>query len=191
MKKIVILLFALSSVLNIFAQKIESDKFDDKGYRYIYCSLESIRSMMDKYVFFVSLNAIQSGSDTEDIIYDIFLRTNANAPLTVPKGGRLLIKLQNDSIIELKTDIEFSDKIGKVQHSNSLVYTNYSITPIFTVTTDQIEKISMGVKKIRLETTLEPIDKEFRKDKMGKILSAEYDLIKSALSQKKSFSDDF
>mgnify|MGYP000351595801 CR=1 FL=1 len=191
MKKIVILLFALSSALNIFAQKIESDKFDDKGYRYIYCSLESIRSMMDKYVFFVSLNAIQSGSDTEDIIYDIFLRTNANAPLTVPKGGRLLIKLQNDSIIELKTDIEFSDKIGKVQHSNSLVYTNYSITPIFTVTTDQIEKISMGVKKIRLETTLEPIDKEFRKDKMGKILSAEYDLIKSALSQKKSFSDDF
>lgn len=191
MKKITFLLVVLFVTLNGYAQKIESDKFDDKGYRYIYCSLESIRSMMDKYVFFVSLNAVQSKNDTEDITYDIFLRTNANVPLTVPKGGRLLIKLQNDSVIELKTDIEFSDKIGKVQHSNSLVYTNYSITPIFTVSTDQIEKISMGVKKIRLETSLDPIDKEFKKDKMGKILSTEYDLIKSALLKEKSFSDDF
>ncbi len=191
MRKLLLVMFTLViGSTYTYSQSIDMDKTDEHGDRYIYCSFESIRSMMDKYMFFVSLNAAQNGTNKEDVIYSIILRTNATAPLSVPKDGRLLIKLMDDSIIELKTEIEYSDNVGEVR-TGSIVYTAYSIFPSFVVTPEQIALISKGVKKIRLETTLDPIDKEYKKDKMGKIIKAEYNLINQALSQTKSFSDDF
>lgn len=189
MKQLLLLLALLPFYAS--AQKVELDKVDEHGDRYIYCSFESARSLSDKFVFFASLNAVAKKSDSDDVIYTLFLRTNANVPLSVPKGGRLLIKLQDDSTIELKTDIEYSDKVGEVRSSQLMVYTNYSITPMFTLTKEQIEMISKGVNKIRLETITGPIDKAYKKDKIGKIVKAEYRLINEALKENKSFNDDF
>lgn len=191
MKKIILLVCALmlGSVYS-YSQSIDSDKTDENGDRRIYCSLEKICGMMDKYMTFVSINAHQKGDNKDYIMYTITLRINATSPLAVPKGGRLLIKLMDDSVMELKTEMEYSDKVGEVR-TGSIVYTAYSIFPSFVVTPEQISMISNGVKKIRLETTLDPIDKEYKKDKMGKIIKAEYALINQALSQAKSFSDDF
>lgn len=190
MKKLVLFLLLIFPLVSN-AQTIELDKVDEHGDRYIYCSFENLRSFSDKYIFSISLNASHPKDSPEKVFYDIFLRTGANVPLAVPNGGRLLIKLKDDSIIELKTNTDFSDKIGKVQNAGTLVYTYYSITPIFSVTPEQIEQISKGVKKIRLETTTDPIDKEFKKDKIGKTIKVEYELLKQALQQNKSFSDGF
>ena len=119
------------------------------------------------------------------------MKTTALSPITVPKGGKLLIKLMDDSIIELSTIMEYAGTVRDVHNINGYVYSDYTIFPSFPLSTEQIDQISKGVKKIRLETTLDVVDKEFKKDKIGQIISVEYDLIKSALSQKKSFSDDF
>lgn len=189
MKKLLLFVFTSLSSLFSFSQTIEIDKVNEKGDRYISGSLEPIRSLMDKYYFFVSLDAFQAKGDDE-VTYSIVLRTNANAPISVPKGGRLLIKLKDDSVMELRTLIEYSDKIGEVV-TGAIVHTNYSVSPSFTVTPKQIDSISKGVKKIRLETSLDPIDKEFKKDKMGRIIKEEYDLIQKALQKDKSFSDGF
>lgn len=189
MKKLLLFVFISLSSLFSFSQTIEIDKVNEKGDRYISGSLEPIRSLMDKYYFFVSLDAFQAKGDDE-VTYSIVLRTNANSPISVPKGGRLLIKLEDDSVIELRTLIEYSDKIGEVV-TGAIVHTNYSVSPSFVVTPKQINKISEGVKKIRLETSLDPIDKVFKKDKMGRIIKEEYALIQEALQKDKSFSDGF
>ncbi|WP_321479724.1 hypothetical protein [uncultured Bacteroides sp.] len=187
MKKILFAFMVLSS-MNTFAQKIELDKVE-KGERFIICSLENVRSMSDKVVFKVGLSVGQN--KTGNTLYSILLNATAATPLTVPKNGKLLIKLMDDSTLELNTSIEYSDKIGKVNNVGGYVYTAYTITPSFNVTPEQIDKIKQGVKKIRLETSLEPIDKNFKKDKIGKVIEKEYSLIKNALSKKKSFSDGF
>ncbi|MFP5142593.1 hypothetical protein ACJEEV_14390 [Bacteroides xylanisolvens] len=188
MKKTVILLFVLSSALNTFAQKIESDKTVN-GERTIICSHENVRSMKDKVVFSVALCLNQSQNGGEN--YNISLKATSLSPITVPKGGKLLIKLMDDSIIELSTIMEYAGTVRDVHNINGYVYSDYTIFPAFLLTIEQIDQICKGVKKIRLETTTGAVDKDFKKDKIGQVIAVEYDLIKSALSQKKSFSDDF
>ncbi|MBP1614728.1 MAG: hypothetical protein H6Q13_2176 [Bacteroidetes bacterium] len=187
MKKILFAFMVLCS-MNAFAQKIDLDKAEN-GERFIICSLENIRSMSDKIVFRVGLSAGQN--KTGNTLYSMLLSATAATPLTVPKNGKLLIKLMDDSALELNTSIEYSDKIGKVNNVAGYVYTTYTITPSFNITPEQIDKIKQGVKKIRLETSLEPIDKDFKKEKIGKVIETEYSLIKDALSKKKGFSDGF
>lgn len=189
MKKFLLVIALAALAFGAKAQKIELDKVESDGSRFIFCSLESIRSMSDKVVFLVSLNAAQTKDGIT--LFDIMLEANASKPISVPKSGKLLIKLTDDSVIELQTKIEYTDKIGSVKNASGYVYTNYTIAPSFELTTAQIERICKGVKKIRLETSLEPIDKEFKKDKIGAIVSAEYELLKKALADKKGFSDGF
>lgn len=174
--------------MNTAAQKIDLDKVDN-GERTIMCSHENVRSMKDKVVFSVALNAEQNKSG--QVFYNFSLKATALSPITVPKGGKLLIKLMDDSIIELSTVMEYAGTVRDVHNVNGFVFSDYTIFPTFLVTEEQIDKISKGVKKIRLETTMEPADKEFKKDKIGNIVSAEYELIKKALLQKKSFNDGF
>lgn len=188
MKKILLLTIIISLSSSVFAQKIELDKMDN-GERTIMCSHENVRSMKDKVVFSVALCANQNKSG--EIFYNLSLKTTASSPITVPKNGKLLIKLMDDSIIELSTIMEYAGTVRDVHNVNGYVFSDYTIFPAFIVTTEQIDKIKNGVKKIRLETLTGGVDKDFKKDKIGAIVSAEYNLLKNAFSEKKSFSDDF
>lgn len=187
MKKILLGILLLHSI-STFAQKIDLDKVEN-GERTIMCSHENVRSMKDKVVFSVSLNAEQNKAGV--IYYNLSLKTTAMTPITVPKGGKLLVKLMDDSVIELLTLMEYAGIVRDVHNVNGYVFSDYTIFPTFLVTSEQIEQICNGVKKIRLETKIEPVDKEFKKDKIGAIVSVEYALLKNAFSQKKSFNDDF
>lgn len=188
MKKTTFLLAVLLVALNTFAQKIESDNTKD-GERTIICSHENVRSIKDKIVFSVALCLNQNKSGEN--YYNLSLKTTSLSPITVPKGGKLLMKLLDDSIIELSTIMEYDGTVRDVHNVNGYVYSDYTIFPSFLLTTEQIEQICKGVKKIRLETSTGAVDKDFKKDKIGGIISIEYDLIKSALLKEKSFSDDF
>lgn len=181
MKKIIAITLLLCSTY-AFAQKIDLDKVDNGG-RTIMCSHENVRSMKDKVVFSVALNANQNKAGA--ISYNLSLKTTALTPITVPKGGKLLVKFMDDSVIELSTLMEYAGIVRDVHNVNGYVFSDYTIFPTFLVTTEQIDQICNGVKKIRLETTMEPADKEFKKDKIGTIVSTEYDLLKNAFSQKK------
>lgn len=185
MKKIILLLFVLSS-MHSFAQKIELDKTTN-GERFIITSSESIRNFTDKVPMTISLNC--SINTNKEIFYSLSIGMTSGYSINVPSNGQLLIKTKNGEIINLKANNEFEDKIGKYNEYAKI--TLYTTTPSYNISPEQIELISSGVQKIRIETSLDPVDKEFKKDKIGSIISSEYKLINEALKQNKSLSDGF
>lgn len=187
MKKLFLSTVLFLTSLLAFAQEIEYNK-SNNGERSIMCKYESIRSMKDKTVFSLALAAEQN---KENIIsYFLSLKATSGTPITVPKGGKLLIKLNDDIIIELKTLMEYKGTVRDVHNVNGFVFHDYTIFPAFPINETQIEQISKGVKKIRLETIDGNKDKEFKKDKIGSIIKSQYWLLQNTISKGIS-NDDF
>lgn len=180
MKKLFLSIILCLTSLLTFAQEIEYDK-SANGERSIMCKYESVRSMKDKTVFSVALSAEQNKENITS--YFLSLKTTSGTPITVPEGGKLLIKLKDDSVIELKTLMEYAGTVREVHNVNGFVFHDYTIFPAFPINDTQIEKISGGVKKIRLETVDGNRDKEFKKDKIGTVIEAQYELIQTKFKE--------
>ena len=174
--------------VNSFAQEIEYDKTEN-GERSIMCKYENVRSMKDKTVFSVALMAEQDKE--KNIFYFLSLKTTSNTPITVEKGGILLIKLNDDSVLELHTQMEYAGTVRDIHNINGFVYSDYTINPAFQISKEQVSQISEGVKKIRLVTTTDYRDKEFKKDKIGAAIKAQYELIQEKLKETTSITDGF
>ena len=188
MKKLLLLITCFLYGITSFAQEIEYDKTEN-GERSIMCKYENVRSMKDKTVFSVSLMAEQDKE--KNVFYFLSLKTTSNTPITVAKGGTLLIKLNDDSILELHTQMEYAGTIRDIHNINGFVYSDYTINPAFQISKEQISQISEGVKKIRLVTTTDYRDKEFKKDKIGAAIKAQYELIQEKLKENTSITDGF
>lgn len=186
MKKIVLLMFALVAMC-ANAQEINLDKKDENG-RLIMCKQESMRSFSDKVLFDCALSRSQI---YDEVYWQISLVVKQLYSISIPKGSRLLIKLKDDSIIELKSINDVEDRIGDAQVIGSSVISQYTVFPTYSVTEEQIAQISQGVKKIRVETSLQPIDKEFKKDKMGKIIEGQYKVISERAKTSNNFNEGF
>lgn len=125
-----------------------------------------------------------------EIIYDLNIRIPSFTSISIKKGSVLLLKTLNDEIITLYCNSDYEDKIGKYVES-AIHSTVYNISPSYTMDEADIEKFKDGIKKVRFEFPIETKDKEFSKDKFGKRIYAEYELIKEALTQKKDITDGF
>lgn len=137
MKKLLLLITCFLSGITSFAQEIEYDKTEN-GERSIMCKYENVRSMKDKTVFSVSLMAEQDKE--KNVFYFLSLKTTSNTPITVAKGGTLLIKLNDDSILELHTQMEYAGTVRDVHNINGFVYSDYTIHPAFAINEEQIKK---------------------------------------------------
>lgn len=188
MKKFLFLLFALSATLGVNAQKIIGDNTKD-GLRYIGTDAQVCRNFKDKLVLSASLSAsVFKGKTTFNFVPNL----TYTSPCETPKNGKLLIKLFDDSVIELTTAAGDKQTVRDVHNINGMVYSDYTMRPLYEITEDQLQQIiSKGVKKIRIETSPIIYDNEFKKDKIGKALGDRYELLKQALSATHSFSDGF
>lgn len=178
LKSILFIIICFLCTINSSAQEIEYDKFEN-GERSIMCKYESVRSMKDKIVFSVALSAEQNKEKATS--YFLSLKTTSGTPITVSEGSKLLIRLKDNTVIELKTLMEYAGTVRDVHNINGFVFHDYTIYPTFPISVSQIELISNGVKKIRLEATDGNKDKEFKKDKIGIAIKSQYSLIKSKL----------
>lgn len=101
----------------------------------------------------------------------------------------MLIKTTNGDVIELSTYMGGSADLKSISGVNIWeVSAQYSITP------DQLALLEKGVTKIRIELgDSKTYEKEWMKDKIGKILAKESSLIQDAIrtNSKASFSEDF
>lgn len=101
----------------------------------------------------------------------------------------MLIKTTAGNVVELSTYMGGTDELKTISGINIWeVSAQYSITP------EQLEQIQSGIAKIRIELgDSKMYEKEWKKDKVGKILAKEHTLITDALGKnsKTSFSDGF
>ena len=167
------LLTFLMSILNLNAQKLAVDKVESDGSRtivsYAYPFYKDI--MSGDYAEF-NVGCIAHNENKS--FYITFNICDKYRTVNIEKGRKLLVKLENDSIIESYN--EFS-------HSTNSSYL---------LSEEQIKKILNGnVVKIRIERDVDVIDKEIRKNKFSKRVKEAYDNIIKALQTSKDIYSDF
>lgn len=183
--------------ISAFAQKIVYDKLEDNGFRLIGTTLENVGSMTDRIKAKLSLGAIVSTDGKAEYILDVFLTTGQ--AISAPAGARMLIKTKDGEVITLqeRQGRSLEDMIGKkrmIPELQNMVVTEYSIQMMYTLTAEQIQQLISGVTKIRIELDGgNNYDKEWKKDKVGKILSKDFELVNKALStdNRESFTEGF
>lgn len=187
MNRLLMLLAAMLIVFSASAQKIMSDDTSSNGTRHIFCSKENVGSFTDPMKLFIGLS--YSKPESGEGVYFLSVQLNCGEVTTIHKGGRMLIKTANGDVVELTTSMGGSDEVKSYSGVNVWeVSAQYAITP------EQLDLIQSGITKIRIELgDSKMYDKEWKKDKVGKILAKEHKLITEALDKnhKTSFFDDF
>ena len=173
MKKIILLIILLIGTENLLAQKLAVDKVENDGRRIL---------ISQDYTFYrdvitgdyADFNLSCTAVDGKKSFYIYFNICDKYKSVRIDKGKKLLIKLENDSILELSNNLSFS--------KNS----SYSLSE------EQIEKIVNGkVVKIRIDRNVDMIDKEIKKNKFSKRVKEAYNAIIVALQTKKDIYTDF
>ncbi len=188
MKKLAII--ASIGLLPMLGLSQVSDVIKD-GHRIVTMASENVRNFTDRVVFYAGLSAstmdIERQAGIDSIHYSLHIAASALYDYEIPENGKLLLRLFDGTVMELRNasksyaDLEF---IG-----NTRMYRAVGIYPLPESQVNAI--IEHGVTKLRMETNATPIDNEWRKDKIGKVLSTQYPQIKAAISQEKSFDSDF
>ena len=109
-------------------------------------------------------------TDNDSIFLSIIYTDGKHKIVDEPK---LLIKLMDDEIIYLDGQLlsNMSKSDGGVVISGLYFASNYFISEAkFPITRKEIEHFSKGIKKIRLNTSPKYHEKEWKRDKIGKIL---------------------
>ena len=186
MRNLLLTLLCICSMMPVYAQKILSDDTTN-GTRSIITSKENVKSGTDKIVLYVGLSYMDSG---ETPTYFLSLKLSAMKHIAVAKDSRILLKDTAGNVIELTTP---QGSYG-ADTRNVGGYNLYEINVDYPITLEQLKQLSAGVTKVRVEMVNdEPYNKEFKKDKIGKVLTTDLSLIDGALhsDKKASFSEDF
>lgn len=186
MKQIIFTLLCMIITTSAYAQKILSDDTTN-GTRSIITSKENVKSGNDRIVVYAGVNLMQSG-DTPT--YFLSLKLSAMKHMVISKDGRIMLKDSEGNVVTLTT---LRGSYG-ADTRNVGGFNLYEINVDYPVTYEQLQQLAKGVTKVRIELDNdEPFDKEYKKDKIGKVLTADLSLIAGALGtdKKASFSEGF
>lgn len=188
MKKSFFLLLTLCLNIPVFGQTILKDEVNSKGERIIVTSMEVARDFKDKEVFSVGLSALQV-DDFEQFF--LCIKVASFDPYKIKSGAVLLIKTTNDEVLTLNAFSDYDASVREIHDINNYVFSDYSTIAMYPITKEQIAALSQGVLKIRQETFGGTHNKEYKKDKMGFLVQKDFELVSSALSNKKDIYDGF
>ena len=167
----------------ILAQKIDVDKTDSSGVRTI------ISSYFNIYSTLTSGGAARL-MYVDSLGYFLTLTMNESYSPQIEKGRKLLLKFENNEILELanKTDIGSFDYTFNYSQFGS----NYKIHPIYYLSKEDLQKITKNnIIKIRIETDLGELDKNIKNRKLSDGILKSLNLIKARLLIKKDIYSDF
>lgn len=137
--------------------------------------------------FFVDYNVkINLSTEKDSTFLTLIFKSES---LKMSDSPKLLLRLMDDTIISL--DGYMLDSSNKSEGAVIIGYTaiaiNHYVTEAkFPISREQVESLSKGVKKLRLNTSPKYHEKEWRRDKIGKKLYAKY-----KDSSANSFEDNF
>ncbi len=138
-------------------------------------------------LFFVDYNMKINVTTENDSVFLSLTFTSASRKMT--DEPKLLLRFMDSTVISLdgKLLASTSKSDGAVMIGNMAVASNHFITEAkFPITMQQMEMFAKGIKKLRLNTSPKYHEKEWRKDKIGKLLYEKY-----KESSSNSFEDDF
>jgi hypothetical protein len=160
------------------AQKIVSDNTSSDGIRTIIGECVTVRSISDKVVFQVGLCASLYKDNTS---YSLVVKSTSSTPYTIKKGMKLLLRDKSEELVTLVSNGDYDASVREVHNANGFVYSDYSKAAFYDVSKDIIAQLCNGVLKIGQEHSTGRFDKTYKKDKIGKVLKEEFDLIQKAL----------
>lgn len=138
-------------------------------------------------LFFVDYNMkINVSTEKDSIFLSVILTSSSQKMVDTPK---LLLRLTDGTVISLDGTLlaSTSKSDGAYMIGNVAVASNHFITEAkFPVSRNQMEQFSKGIRKLRLNTSPSFHEKQWRRDKIGKILYEKY-----KESSGNSFEDDF
>ena len=165
--------------------KIESDKINSDGSRFISCNYIFVGKWTDRIRTNLSLSAIQIADSTN---YYLSIKLNSLSHLTINPGSSLVIRFGDNEVVQLKTRIEYSDVVGRYDSYSHM--RTYTILPSYEIDSNLLDKIEKyGIRKFRIETTTENIDRELKDSKLKDValfLSQQYLMVQNAIANKEN-----
>lgn len=207
MKKLLCYLMLLMSVFASNAQnrKIIIDKIDN-DVRIIEAQGTMIGGFTATKILFIGL---QTWVTQQDTTFVIVTNVNTLSRLGAFDDAIMLIKTMDDEVLELYS-ITSDNNIKNINYGNPTVTTTrykniitstYNSNSVdvsrsinyWYVTPEIIEKLKVGIKKIKIQFENGVYEKEFKKDKIGKILYDSYltELKQISIDKNKDFKNDF
>lgn len=207
MKKLLCYLMLLMSVFASNAQnrKIVIDKIDN-DVRIIEAQGTMIGGFTATKILFIGL---QTWVTQQDATFVIVTNVNTSSRLGAFDDAIMLIKTMDDEVLELYS-ITSDNNIKNISYGNPTVTTTrykniitstYNSNSVdvsrninyWYVTPEIIEKLKVGIKKIKIQFENGVYEKEFKKDKIGKILYDSYltELKQISIDKNKDFKNDF
>lgn len=207
MKKLLCYLMLLMSVFASNAQnrKIIIDKIDN-DVRIIEAQGTMIGGFTATKILFIGL---QTWVTQQDTTFVIVTNVNTLSRLGAFDDAIMLIKTMDDEVLELYS-ITSDNNIKNISYGNPTVTTTrykniitstYNSNSVdvsrsinyWYVTPEIIEKLKVGIKKIKIQFENGVYEKEFKKDKIGKILYDSYltELKQISIDKNKDFKNDF
>lgn len=207
MKKLLCYLMLLMSVFASNAQnrKIVIDKIDN-DVRINEAQGTMIGGFTATKILFIGL---QTWVTQQDTTFVIVTNVNTSSRLGAFDDAIMLIKTMDDEALELYS-ITSDNNIKNISYGNPTVTTTrykniitstYNSNSVdvsrninyWYVTPEIIEKLKVGIKKIKIQFENGVYEKEFKKDKIGKILYDSYltELKQISIDKNKDFKNDF
>ena len=199
MKKIFsFVLFCLFTVSS-FSQQVYIDKMLNENIRYVETSNICYRKFTDTHIWNYGLSCYANDTIKSFVLC---ININSSSKINIKENGILLIKTFTNDVIELKTSSSDFDKITLgYQYNKPLVGNIGTISEniiakniaYFSISEDNLILLKNGISKVRLETTSDYVEYEYKKDKIGSPLFNSFNIINETLKHeiKNTIKDNF
>lgn len=192
MKKALLTLFAAILWGGGFAQTgVFVDKTDEDGSRFIASQSVNCRSgFTDRHPMIFAVTRFSMG---DDVVWSLDVDFPDMSSFKIPEGARMLIKLSDDSVVELKQarpTEQTQDIVGKYDTRTKMRI--HTMRASYRATEEQLQEIAAkGVKKIRVERAVDSFDVNYKKELVGAAVKAGYAAVKAAAEKSSDIHEGF
>ncbi len=195
MKNFILLLTVAFFGITSFAQEAQVilDTVDPDGQRTVGTNRLVVSNMSDDITLYIALLYVGDPAERSESAWGINVSLVSTSSFSLPEDSLMLIKLDNDEIIEVEQiceTYETEDRVGEYDRNSKTRL--YTMNGTYQISEDNIKKIlSHSVAKVRVIRNINPIDYTYDSDIFTSALREEYDLISSAISVEKTTYSDF
>lgn len=145
--------------------------------------------LADRHPLKVSLIAAETSTGWS---YTIYIAVSELVSSAVPEGGLLLLRTKSGEVLEFSnflTKYQSIDAVGRwIEGTASKIYDNMAA---YRVTREQLELISTGVIKLRMQVGGGSFDTEYKKDRFGAAIATHLRVIDAEISRNPDIRGDF